>query len=220
MQTHEPFSLTSAWDHLRGLIAGFVRVFYEPSLLAALRLVLPKTRFEFLQFLAPLEAAARRLLLLEALAHPKPNADVARAPQRDKPVPSLLADRAGSPFSAPELPEDSRQWRVVFNLWPGRYAGRAGRTFDPMLARGPRFRDENVSAIARRLEALIRLAENRKHAVARMARLLVWRAGEARERFARYAPGPRPRAWPAQSLIDDLCAELSRAFDAPLADSS
>jgi hypothetical protein len=212
MQTTEPFSLTSAWDHLRGLINGFVHVFYPPSLLAALRLVFPKTRFDFLQYLAPLEAAARRLLLLEALNHPKPNADVVRAPQRDKPVPSLLADRP----PAPELPEESSQWRVVFNLWPGRYAGRAGRVFDPLLARGPRFSDDNVSAIARRLEALMRLSESRAHAVARMARLLVWRRGEVRVCFTRYAPKVTAYPWLARTLLDDVQGALRVA----LADSS
>ena len=176
--------------------------------LAAQLFLRAQTRFQILQWLAPLEALARRLLVIEALALPPPNARPPRAPVRDTRIVSALADA-----SPAEEAGDPETWRVVFNLWPGAKAG-GRRRADVELrdAQGEARMLRNALPLARRIEALRRLAENPEQALRRMAALLAARRGQVAERFSAYAPRNRLRACPAARLLAGAQAQLAAAL--------
>jgi hypothetical protein len=205
----EPFTLLAAWEQVKVLLGFITALFGAPGALAAQLYLRAATRLEILQWLAPLEALARRLLAIEALALPPPNMPPPRTRLRDAPVDGALREPA-LPAAAAADPET---WRVVFNLWPGARAGAhtparahtAAPEGDPPLLR-------NALSLARRIEALRRLAEAPEHALRRMAALLAARRAEAAARFTNYAPRKRLRACPAASLLEAAQAHLCAAL--------
>jgi hypothetical protein len=72
--TDAPTSREDAWAHLFDIIAMVIALFGTPAAIAAQRLLRRATRIEIPHWLAPLEALARRLLLLEAAELPPRNA--------------------------------------------------------------------------------------------------------------------------------------------------
>ncbi|MEJ0024202.1 MAG: hypothetical protein WDN76_12915 [Alphaproteobacteria bacterium] len=90
MEDEEPFTLEAAWADLQHGVAVMLAAF-GCALAIAERLILPrKARIDILQWLAPLEATGRRLVLLEALKLPAPNQP---APSRDYVAIHLLPQR-------------------------------------------------------------------------------------------------------------------------------
>jgi len=151
-------------------------------------------RIEILQWLAPLEALARRLLLLEALALPAPNA----------PAPFFKKGKLASSYAdrpAPELPEDAEQWRVRFHVWTVASAGKS-----PLAVQTARTRPLNLNAIplAKRIEALRRLYDQRSVYARRLADRLHQGVGRARRAFAPY----RHVATPVRSLLREAQREV------------
>lgn len=211
METEEPFELPAAWEQVRDLLGYIVALFGAPGAIAARMFLRAASRLEILQWLAPVEALARRLLAIEALGLAPPNAPPPTARTRDARVASRLADLAPADCE-PGAPET---WRVVFNLAPGsrasalpvaRDAGAEREGAPPML--------RNALALARRLEALRRLAEDRGAALRRMVRLLAARRGQVRARFALYAPRGRLRVCPAGALLEITTRQLALSFAA------
>jgi hypothetical protein len=161
-----------------------------------------------LEWLAPVEALVRRILLLAALNAPAPAANVRARHTRETPVRSALRDAWRW-----ELSENPADWRVLFGVWPH------GPTRAPAIANAipwpatPRpAADFNAYPLARRLEALLRVAENPAAAVARMARKLALRRAEAPRAFApfRHPAGP----------VETILREAQEAVDATLEDTS
>ncbi|MEJ0024379.1 MAG: hypothetical protein WDN76_14035 [Alphaproteobacteria bacterium] len=121
MEDNEPFDLETAWADLQHAIVMMLASIGGCALAVAERLILTRAaRIEILQWLAPLEAEARRLLVLEALKLPAPN-----QPPPFVPKGKLATAYADKP--AHDLPEDETQWRVRFHVWSGGGA-RQGRT--------------------------------------------------------------------------------------------
>lgn len=206
----ETFTLPSAWEQVKVLLGFMAALFGAPGAIAARLYLRAARRLEILQWLAPLEAVARRLLAIEALALPPPNMPALRTRLRDAPVAGAL-EEASSPALAADDPET---WRVVFNLWPGSRTGTrklAGARIsgDPQ-GEPPLLR--NAFPLARRIEALRRLAEAPDRALRRMAALLAARRREAATRFTPYAPRKRLRACPAASLLESAQAQLAAAL--------
>ena len=74
MEDDEPFDLETAWAGLQHAIGMLLAVVGGCALAVAERMILTRAaRTEILQWLAPLEAFARRLLVVEALNLPAPN---------------------------------------------------------------------------------------------------------------------------------------------------
>lgn len=205
----EPFTLNAAWEQVKVLLGFMAALFGTPGALAAQMYLRATSRLEILQWLAPLEALARRLLAIEALSRPPPNMPAPAVRLRDAPVAGALKE---APAPAPD-PADPETWRVVFNLWPG---ARAGARFSPRadLAEAPSEPPllRNALPLARRIEALRRLAEAPDRALRRMAALLAARRAEAAKRFAPYAARKRLRACPAASLLESAQTHLAAAL--------
>lgn len=203
-----PFTLPAAWKQVRVLLGYMAALFGAPGALAARLFLRAATRFEILQWLAPLEALARRLLVIEVLGLPPPNAPAPRTRLRDARVASRLTD------NAPGFDEaDPESWRVVFNLWPGARVGRRKLPSAQIVEahdEPPRML-RNALPLARRIEALRRLAEHPERALRRMAALLSVRRGEA-ARFTRYTMRKGLRANPAASLLAGAHAQLAVAL--------
>ena len=203
-----PFTLPSAWERVRTLLGYIVVLFGAPAAIAARLYLSAANRLEILQWLAPLEAAARRLLLLEALTLPPPNMPPPPARLRDKPVAGALKEMA-----PPSEDTDPETWRVVFNLWPGARGGAR-----PLAAshgvNEPSDQHSlapNALPLARRIEALRRLAEAPERALRRMAALLAARRGEA-VRFTSYKQRKGLRVSAASPLLDEVHAHLAAAL--------
>lgn len=206
MTNDDPFTLERAWAQLGDLIAMMLTLFGAPAAIAA-RLILGRdARKHILQWLAPLEAAARRLLLIEALQHPAPNA----------PAPFFPRGRLASAYAdtpAPDLPPDEKDWRVRFNI--GLAAAPAKRVAietdeHSVFFATPRSAPISLNAapLARRFEALRRLISDRDALVAALAR----RAHQAPERAARRFAPYRRAARPVQALLSDIQQETDRAL--------
>jgi hypothetical protein len=193
-------TLEQFWGDLKYAVGMILSVFGSPSDIAAYKMMLARTRQEILIWLAPVEAMARRILLLAALTAQPPNLPERRR-RPDPPVESALRD---APFH--ELSDHSADWRVLFNNWPhagGQPRENTGRR--PVLKR---FTDYNAYPLARRVEALVRLARDPAAAIRRMAMKIALRRGQLRLAFARY----RHDGGPVQALLDDVQAHVDAAL--------
>jgi hypothetical protein len=159
VQDDEPFTLEAAWDNLRYLAQFLFSLFATPAALAAQMLLSKAKRVEILQWLAPLEAAARRLILLEALTLPAPNAPAPPAPCGF--IGNTYADR-----TLPDFPENAEDWRVHFHVFRASKPSPAPQDKRTHSACGIRY---DAIALARRIEALRRVLENREAAVRQLA---------------------------------------------------
>jgi hypothetical protein len=199
--TREPFSLQDAWQGVGDLYAAIVSLFGAPFALAERLMLVRKSRREILEWLGPVEALARRLLLLKALTMPKPN----DAPEKALPGKLLIAftDR---PIA--DIHPDSSQWRVRFNVMP--YGVLRGKRREESSA-DRRGGDINFNALplARRLEALRRTLENPAPAVARLCRLLAAKREAVEAAFRPY----RPRATCVRSALDEAQCEIDLALN-------
>lgn len=173
----EPFTLEAGWAQLCYLAQFLFRLFATPAELAAQMILRREKRREILQWLAPLEAAARRLILLAALELPAPNAPALASPCgfgaafRDRP--------------APLLPENAEDWRVQFHVFRVSETAPAPGRPRPRGAPGIRY---DAIALARRIEALRRVLDDRVAAVRLLARRLADRVlGAPRQIRARVA---------------------------------
>ncbi|MGE3303296.1 MAG: hypothetical protein AB7M12_09305 [Hyphomonadaceae bacterium] len=154
--------LDGAWAQVAELLGWIAALFGAPGEIAARGGLVRRSRFDILAWLAPLEAAARRLLLIEAAALPPANNApplVARGRLR-----SALTDAP-----PPVLDADSARWRVRFRL--GFPRARASSRLSPATGPNPAL-PNNAAPLARRLEALRRVAANRARVVHLLARRL------------------------------------------------
>jgi hypothetical protein len=192
-----PFSLENAWDHLHDLLGLTLRLFGGVGDIAAQLILRRQTRIEILRWLAPLEAWARRLLLVEALRRQAPN---------DPPVLSAKATLASTYADkpAPALAEDAAHWRVTFNMGLG-----------PARSRPPAFTQKRAQAIghnaiplARRLEALRRLIIDSERYVQRLVRRAHHAPARTRRAFAPY----RHRGFAVETMLKETQREVDRAL--------
>ncbi len=173
-----------------------------PGAIAARGTISAKFRRDLLQWLAPLEAMVRRLLLLEALRAPPPCASVCAPKQKRRTQTRRKAPvRAASP---------------VFTIW------NAARKRPPhlrkyVLVEGRGFRPEAgletypAAPVARRMEALLGVLENRAPHVARLARLITRTPARVRLCFGRYRrPALRVFAAVLQTIQPEMNAALAR----------
>ncbi len=183
------------------MIAMVIALFGAPAAIAAMRILRRATRIEILHWLAPLEALARRLLLLEAAELPPRNAPPARFVASGR-IANALRD-------TPAPSEDPAQWRVRFSLWPHGAQRRSAR--EARIGQPAHSIKETALALAKRLEALSRLLQNRKAYVQRMASLLAARRDTAFTAFAPFRfPGP----------VATLLAETQAQVETALANTS
>ncbi len=172
------------------------------ALAVAERLILTRAaRIEILQWLAPLEAEARRLLVLEALKLPAPN-----QPPPFVPKGKLATAYADKP--AHDLPEDETQWRVRFHVWSGGGA-RQGRTSGVQTTRTYPV-TFNALSLASRIAALRRVFDQREISAARLASRLHHAPERARKAFAPY----RHKATAVQTLLRRTQQEVDLALAA------
>lgn len=172
----EPFTAAAGWSLARLALELICRLFGAPASLMRKRRIDSATRAALLAWLRPLEAFARRLLLIEAASQPPPN-----APRFTPKQPYLKAGCGRGGFAD----EDSTRWSVSFKTFPA--APRAARKSKrKRAARNSEFMSS--AALAERLEAIMRLAENPDPAIRRVARRLRANRGEAK----RLAPDIKP----------------------------
>jgi hypothetical protein len=180
-----PFSLSDTWNHVGELYAWIISVFGDAEAIAAQLMLTRARRRDLLAWLGPVEALARRLLLLKALTLPPPN----------QPAPHAATGRLAIAFTdAPEpSPEESpERWRVIFRVMPNAACPRraADTAFANERSQDKRATSFNAFALARRIEALRRVLENPKPALARLARALATRRSAIVRAFAPYRPRP------------------------------
>ncbi|HWA23542.1 MAG TPA: hypothetical protein VG735_14200 [Caulobacterales bacterium] len=201
----EPFSLQDAWQAMGDLYAAIVSLFGAPFEIATQFILMRQNRREILAWLGPVEALARRLLLLKALSMPKPN----DAPPKVLPGRLVIAF-ADRPIE--DIDPNSEKWRVRFSVMP-RGVLRRTRSKEPHTGLGADQRggaiNFNALPLARRLEALRRLLENPQPALARLRRLLATQRAAVEAAFRPY----RPRAACAQSALDDAQREIDLALN-------
>jgi hypothetical protein len=194
-----PFSLENAWDHLDHLLALTLNLFGGVADIAASLFLRRQTRVEILQWLAPLEAWARRLLLIEALRRPAPN-----DPPPFAAAATLATEYADKP--APALAENPAQWRVRFNIG----LGSASATKPAFTQRRASSISYNAVALAKRLEALRRLIADRERYVQRLARRAHIAPTRTRRAFAPY----RHRALCVETALKEAQREVDHALTA------
>jgi hypothetical protein len=200
----ERFDLQDAWAQVGELYGYIVALFGAPFAIAERLLLMRQTRRDLLSWLGPVEAWARRLLLLKALAMPRPN-DAPPKPFDGR----LLVAFTDRPPEA--VHPESAKWRVRFCVMP--YGVLRGKLHQDSAA-GPaadrRCADEfNAVPLARRLEALRRVLENPAPAVARLCRLLAAHRDAVEYAFQPY----RPRATCVKSALDEAQTALRLAFN-------
>jgi hypothetical protein len=202
MEDDEPFDLETAWADLQHAMCALLAIVGGGALALAERLILPRdARIQILQWLAPLEALARRLLLIEALKLPPPNQPAPFVPKGK--LANAYADRPQA-----ELPDDAEQWRVRFHVWSAK-ASSAPRAAGASAVRSYGV-PYNAIPLARRVEALRRLFAQRALYARRLANSL--RAAPAR---ARKAFGPyRYRATAVLTLMRRTQTEADHALAA------
>jgi hypothetical protein len=202
MEDDEPFELETAWAALQHAIMCMLAIFGGVAAVAE-RLILTRAgRIEILQWLAQIEAAARRLILLEALNLPPPNAPPPFIPQA-----KLATTYADKP--QPELPEDPAQWNVRFHVWSAARSSEGAKTIGIQAARSDAIQ-HNAIPLARRMEALRRLFDQR-HAYAQRLALCVHHArARALKVFAPY----RHRATAVQTLLRQVQGQVDLALGA------
>ncbi len=204
MEDDEPFTLEAAWADLQHRIAMMLGAFGGCALAIAERLILPrKARIEILQWLAPLEAAARRLILLEALKLPAPNQPAPFIPKGK--LASAYADKPEA-----ELAEDETKWRVRFHVWTAGVpsANKNKALGKPAVQSYPI--QYNAVPLARRVEALRRLFDQREIYAKRLAQRLHHAPKQARKAFAPY----RHRATVVLTLMRRVQHEVDLALGA------
>ncbi|MES1204205.1 MAG: hypothetical protein ABUS57_22420, partial [Pseudomonadota bacterium] len=169
----------------------------------AMQLILARqNRRDILAWLGPVEALARRLLLLKALSMPTPN----------EAAPKTLPGRVVIAFAdrpIEDINPESEEWRVRFCVMP-RGVLRAQRNAGE-VCKDQRGGDINFNALplARRLEALRRLLENPQPALARLCRLLATQRPAVESAFRPY----RPRATCVQTALNDAQREIDLALN-------
>jgi hypothetical protein len=201
--TREPFNLEDAWEGVAYLYDWIVSLFGAPAKLAALLLLRRKTRCDLLAWLGPVEALARRLLLLKALALPKSNAPPAPPPAKGR-LTMAFADRAEW-----ALDENPETWRVRFRVVPCNTLERphpVGETDAPAGRR--RSTLYNAYPLARRIEALRRVLDNPDPAVKRLAHFLATRRAALVAAFGPY----RPPGGPARDALSNTQNALELAL--------
>jgi hypothetical protein len=204
-----PATLERFWDDLRYAVGMILALFGAPEAIAARRMLVRRTRQDILAWLAPIEAMARRILLLAALEAPACNA-AAPTPSYRVPVLSAMRD---TPFR--ELSDNPADWRVLFSDWPGDANCGAGAPARKRTAgegagasKDRRFADYTAYPLARRLEALIRLARDPGAAITRMARKIAQRRAHLARAFAPY----RHRSLPVQTILARVQAQVDAAL--------
>jgi hypothetical protein len=166
------------------------------------RLILTRAgRIEILQWLAQIEAAARRLILLEALNLPPPNAPPPFVPQA-----KLATTYADKP--QPGLPEDPAQWNVRFHVWSA--ANTPARNTVGVQAARTDLIQHNAIPLARRMEALRRLFDQREAYAQRLALRVHHARARALKVFAPY----RHRATAVQTLLRQVQGQVDLALGA------
>ena len=195
----EPFSLDAAWAQLGELVSWLVSLFGKPVEIALRWGLVKRSRQEILDWLAPVEALARRLLLIEAAQTQPPNF-IPKATPRD----AVASARRDAPQA--DLDAESATWRVVFHL--GALArGRAKPSTGPMTDLPLR---PNAWPLAKRLEALLRLTQDRAGVLARLARRMAAHAAEFAAPYKRYPHAGGPCA----SALAEASGELDRVLAA------
>ncbi len=202
MEDDEPFDLEATWADLQHAIAMMIAA-VGCALAIAERLILPrKARIEILQWLAPIEAAARRLLVLDALKLPAPN-----QPPPFIPRAKLATAYADKPEA--ELPEDETKWTVRFHVWSA-----AAPSMNKLAAAPPAVRSHairfNAIPLAKRVEALRRLFDQREAYAKRLAQRLHHAPARARKVFAPY----RHRATAVLTLMRRVQQQVDLALAA------
>ncbi len=205
----KPFTLERAWDDLRYALRWIVAACGWPAGIAARCVLSNKARQDILVWLAPIEAMARRILLLAALKAGVPNL-LARRKHRATRIASAMLD---APLREP--PENPADWRVLFSDWP-RSSGAVRREGDhagPQIlakedAGATHVPAHNAYPLARRVEALMRLADDPKPAIARMARKIAEHRALLLVAFAPY----RHNALPVESLLAEVQAHVDAAL--------
>jgi hypothetical protein len=197
----EQFSLQDAWQAMGDFYAAIVSLFGAPFDIAMQLILVRQNRRDILAWLGPVEALARRLLLLKALSMPTPN----DAPPKSPPGRVLIAfaDRAQE-----DIDPESEKWRVQFCVMPHGVL-RAKRSKEPCADQRGGAINFNALPLGRRLEALRRLLENPQPALARLRRLLATRRAAVESAFRPY----RPRAACVQTALDDAQREIDLAFN-------
>ncbi|MES1203766.1 MAG: hypothetical protein ABUS57_20210 [Pseudomonadota bacterium] len=201
----EPFSLQDAWQNVGDLYATIVSLFGAPFEIATQFILMRQNRRDILAWLGPVEALARRLLLLKALTMPKPN----DAPPKASPgrVTIAFADR-----QIEDIHPKSTEWRVRFNVMPMGALSRKPRTDSGAAPGADRRGGEinfNALPLARRLEALRRVLENPAPALARLCRLIATKREAVEAAFRPY----RPPANAVQTALSDAQRELDLALN-------
>lgn len=195
-----PFSLSETWNHVGEVYGWIISLFGAPGEIAE-RLLLPRAaRRDLLAWLAPVEALARRLLLLKALTLPPLNHAPAPAPAGR--LVSAFVDRAPEALD----PVDAN-WRVRFCVTPRGLSRLPARKAQERRAGGAI--NLNALPLARRLEALRRVLENPAPALARLRRLLALGRHIVREAFGPY----RARATHIAEALSETQSALELAFN-------
>jgi hypothetical protein len=211
-EPHDPDILDHAWSFLDQLLAAVFSLFLAPAALALVRVVDRPMQRDILAWLRGMEASARRLLLIDALALLPP------APQplhSASPKPMTRAPRAyRSPLDNPFGPLSGRrakwgdnpeEWAVTFRCAkPQRSARRRRRrpANDPVNARFV-----SSLGLAERLEALRRVIASPATFAARLARRLLRQPRLAERVRGPYVP---VRTDPAGALFHAAEAALAR----------
>jgi hypothetical protein len=200
MEQEEPFDIEIAWSALQHAIAMMLGAFGGAAAIAA-SLILPRaTRIQILQWLGPIEALARRLLLIEAMSLPAPNQPAPFIP-RGK-LANAYADK-----SIADLPDETETWRVRFNIGIASAPTKMEKVgVTPAAVSHPiQF---NALALARRMEAVRRLFEQRALYAQRLAVRIHRAPARARKAFAPY----RHRATAVQTLLSRTQQEANLAL--------
>ncbi|MES1204276.1 MAG: hypothetical protein ABUS57_22775 [Pseudomonadota bacterium] len=201
----EPFSLQDAWQNVGDLYATIVSLFGAPFEIATQFILMRQNRRDILAWLGPVEALARRLLLLKALTMPKPN----DAPPKALPgrIVTAFADR-----KIEDIHPDAVKWRVRFNVMPIGALSRkppAESGAEPGADRRGGEINFNALPLARRLEALRRVLENPAPALARLCRLIATKREAVEAAFRPY----RPPAKAVQTALGDAQREIDLALN-------
>lgn len=193
--------LETTWAALRDLVAMMLNVFGGPAEIMLRRLLSPRTRQEILEFLAPLEALARRLLVIEAARLPIANLPPPRL--REAPIGTRCTDGVRVRPS-----ENPAEWRVRFKLWPSLLD--ADRAHAPKGLAFRRNESDNATVLAHRMEALLRVLRDRGGVLKRMTAALAARRTTVYELFAPYRT--RFRVGPCDTLLRETQVFVDRAL--------
>jgi hypothetical protein len=202
MEDDEPFDLETAWADLQHALFGLLTTIGGCVAALADRLILPRAaRMEILQWLAPIEAIARRLLVIEALKLPPPN----------QPAPFVPKGRLASAYAdRPEavLSDNPKDWRVRFHTWSA--SAPTNKSANVIAALRAHAIQHNAIPLARRIEALRRLFDQRELYAQRLARSLHHAPTRAPRAFSPY----RHRATAVLTLMRRTQAEADHALAA------